>query len=260
MAAKPVTTVTATSPAGTGECHSNGRRPSPSGGAFRHERLPAKMGVIMSASSWFTQAAAGLLRTRWLVRAPVLLYRARLGILLGPRFVMLEHTGRKSGARRHVVLEVVQHPAAGSYVVVSGFGDRAQWFRNIRAEPRVRVYALSRKPAAAVARVLPPAEAAAVLADYTARHPRAWAAMEPVLRDTLGGSGDGESRLPVVALEPAAPAEGGHGSAAVPGGVTPAWWRSPAKMRREGCQDGRIGMWANGSSSCTRRVTTSWRP
>jgi hypothetical protein len=64
----------------------------------------------------------GLLRTRWLVRAPVWLYRARLGILLGPRFVMLEHTGRKSGARRYVVLEVVQHRAAGSYVVVSGFG------------------------------------------------------------------------------------------------------------------------------------------
>lgn len=201
MAAEPLITVTATSRAGTGERDSNDRHPSPSGGAFRHERLPAQMGVIMSASSWFTQAAAGLLRTRWLVRAPVWLYRARLGILLGPRFVMLEHTGRKSGARRHVVLEVVQHPAAGSYTVVSGFGDRAQWFRNIRAEPRVRVYALSRRPTAAIARVLPLAEAAAVLADYSARHPRAWAAMELVLRDTLGGGGDPGSRPPVVALE-----------------------------------------------------------
>ena len=205
MAAKPVIMVTAMSPAGTRERDSTDRsHPKPAGrpgGACRHEPLPAQMGVIMSASSWFTQAAAGLLRTRWLVRAPVWLYRARLGILLGPRFVMLEHTGRKSGARRYVVLEVVQRREAGSHVVVSGFGDRAQWFRNIRAEPRVRVYALSRKPAAAIARVLPPAEAAAVLTDYAARHPRAWAAVEPVLRDTLGGSGDAGSRLPVVALE-----------------------------------------------------------
>lgn len=154
----------------------------------------------MSGSSWAARAAAGMLRTRWLVRSPVWLYRARLGILLGPRFVMLEHTGRKSGARRHVVLEVVQH-GAGSYVVVSGFGERAQWLRNVRAEPRVRVYALSRKPATAVARVLPPAEAADVLAGYAARHPRAWAAMEPVLRDTLGGAADPGSLLPVVALE-----------------------------------------------------------
>lgn len=203
MAAEPLITVTATSPAGMGERDGHGRR-SPSGGGFRHEQAPAQMEVIMSASSRLTQSAAGLLRTRWLVRAPVWLYRARLGILLGPRFVMLEHTGRKSGARRHVVLEVVQHPAAGSYVVVSGFGDRAQWFLNIRAEPRVRVYALSRKPAAAVARVLPPPEAAAVLAQYSARHPRAWSAMEPILRDTLGG-GDPGSRLPVVALEPGRP-------------------------------------------------------
>ncbi len=87
-------------------------------------------------------------------------------------------------------------------VVLPGEIDRAQWFRNIRAEPRVRVYAFSRKPAAAIARVLPPKEAAAMLAGYAARHPRAGAAMEPVLRDTLGGSGDAESRLPVVTLQP----------------------------------------------------------
>jgi hypothetical protein len=86
-------------------------------------------------------SAAGLLRVRWVVRVPVGLYRARLGFLLGPRLLMLEHTGRKSGARRHVVLEVVGHPQPGSYVVVSGFGDRAQWFRNVRADPRVRVFA-----------------------------------------------------------------------------------------------------------------------
>ena len=110
-------------------------------------------------------ALSGLLRTRWLVRAPVWLYRARLGLVLGPRFVMLEHTGRKSGAWRYV-LEVAGRHAPGTYVGVSGFGGRAQWFRNIRAGPRVRVHVLSRKPAAATARVLRPAEAAAVLAAY----------------------------------------------------------------------------------------------
>jgi deazaflavin-dependent oxidoreductase (nitroreductase family) len=149
----------------------------------------------MPASSSITHAAAGLLRTRWLVRAPVWLYRARLGILLGPRFLMLEHTGRKSGARRYVVLEVAEHRPPGTYVVVSGFGDRAQWFRNILAGPRVRVYVLSRKPAAATARVLPQQEATAALAAYSARHPRAWAAMKPVLQDTLGSRRRG--RVPV---------------------------------------------------------------
>jgi hypothetical protein len=54
--------------------------------------------------------AAGLLRVRWLVRAPIGLYRARVGFLFGSRLLMLEHLGRKSGARHYVVLEVVAHP------------------------------------------------------------------------------------------------------------------------------------------------------
>lgn len=156
----------------------------------------------MPASTPISRTAAALLRTRWLMRAPVWLYRARLGILAGPRFVMLEHTGRKSGARRYVVLEVVGRRPPATCLVVSGFGERAQWFRNIRADSRVRVYILSRAPAAGIARILPRAEAGAALAAYSARHPRAWEAMRPVLRDTLGShDGEIESRLPVVALE-----------------------------------------------------------
>jgi deazaflavin-dependent oxidoreductase (nitroreductase family) len=156
----------------------------------------------MPASSRIADAAAGLLRTRWLVRAPVWLYRVRLGILLGPRFLMLEHTGRKSGTRRYVVLEVVEHRSPRTYLVVSGFGDRAQWFRNIRANPQVRVCTLSRRPAPATARIFPQEEASAALTAYSARHPRAWAGIKPVLRGTLGSPADEvETRLPVIGLE-----------------------------------------------------------
>ncbi|MGH3562280.1 MAG: nitroreductase family deazaflavin-dependent oxidoreductase, partial [Mycobacterium sp.] len=106
-------------------------------------------------------AAAGsrILRSRRLMRAPIWIYQARLGGLLGPRLLMVEHIGRKSGTRRYVVLEVVDHPTPDTYVVASGFGPKAQWFRNIRANPRVRVYAGSHAPASAVARVLDQPEA-----------------------------------------------------------------------------------------------------
>lgn len=77
--------------------------------------------------------AARLLRARWLVRAPIWLYRGRLGIVFGSRLLMLEHTGRTSGARRYAVLEVIDRPSPGRYVVSSGFGARAQWFRNVQA-------------------------------------------------------------------------------------------------------------------------------
>ena len=81
------------------------------------------------------------------------------GALLGARILMLEHIGRKSGAPRYAVLEVVGHPAPETYVVASGFGRKAQWFHNIRANPRVRVYVGSRAPRRATARVLDQSEA-----------------------------------------------------------------------------------------------------
>ncbi|ORV96852.1 nitroreductase family deazaflavin-dependent oxidoreductase [Mycobacterium kyorinense] len=130
--------------------------------------------------------AAQLLRSRRLVRAPIWIYRARAGALLGSRLLMLEHIGRKSGARRYVVLEVIEHPAPDRYVVASGFGAKAQWFCNIQANPRVRVYAGSRAPAPATARVLSQDEADRTLAAYINSHPRAWAGFKGVLEKTLG--------------------------------------------------------------------------
>jgi deazaflavin-dependent oxidoreductase (nitroreductase family) len=53
--------------------------------------------------------------------------------------LLLEHIGRKSGARRYAVLEVVDHPRADEYVIVSGFGEQSQWYRNVVAKPHVRV-------------------------------------------------------------------------------------------------------------------------
>ena len=50
-------------------------------------------------TSTIDQWAARLLRTRWIVRAPIPLFRAGLGWLFGGRFVMAEHIGRKSGKR-----------------------------------------------------------------------------------------------------------------------------------------------------------------
>ena len=148
-----------------------------------------------------TSATARLLRSRRLVCAPIWIYKARAGALLSSRLLMLEHIGRKSGAWRNVVLEVVDHPTPETFIVASGFGSKAQWFRNIEANPRVRVYAGSRAPADATARVLDRHEADSVLAAYRARHPRAWAQFKPVLEETLGGPiHDTDTELPLVEL------------------------------------------------------------
>ena len=144
---------------------------------------------------------ARILRNRHLVRAPIWLYRARLGALLGPRMLMLEHLGRSSGRRRYVVLEIVDRPRDDCFVVASGFGTTAQWFRNVRAEPQVRVWIGSHAPARATARVLEQAEVDRTLSDYRTRHPKYWAQFRPVLEQTLGRSiGDRDVPLPMVEL------------------------------------------------------------
>ncbi|GAA4535384.1 hypothetical protein GCM10023161_08810 [Mycobacterium paraffinicum] len=129
---------------------------------------------------------AHVLRSRRLMRAPIWIYKARAGALFGSRLLMLEHVGRKSGAARYVVLEVVGHSSPDTYVVASGFGRKAQWFRNIQANPRVRVYAGSHAPRRATARILDQQEADRALAAYVSRHRQAWEQMRPVLEETLG--------------------------------------------------------------------------
>lgn len=157
---------------------------------------------IRPARLQLAAVGARILRTRPLVRAPIWIYRAGAGALLGPRLLMVEHIGRKSGARRYVILEVVSHPAPGRYLVASGFGERAQWFRNIQANPRVRVYTRSRTPAPAVARTLTRHDGDAVLRDYASRHPRAWSQFKPVLERTLGGPiFESQTSVPIVELQ-----------------------------------------------------------
>jgi deazaflavin-dependent oxidoreductase (nitroreductase family) len=144
--------------------------------------------VTHSVRDTLARGGARLLRVRWVVRAPIWLYRARLGFLFGHRLLMLEHIGRTSGLRRYVVLEVVDRPAPNRYVVVAGFGPHAQWLRNVIAQPQVRVSAGFRGPTPATALVLDPDATAAALRRYAAAHPRAWAGLRPVLEQTLGSS------------------------------------------------------------------------
>ncbi|MGE3664745.1 MAG: nitroreductase family deazaflavin-dependent oxidoreductase [Pseudonocardia sp.] len=67
-------------------------------------------------------------------RIPDTLYARGLGFLLGSRFLRLRHVGRRSGHPYTTVLEVLgRNRDAGLYVVVSGFGERSDWLRNLEA-------------------------------------------------------------------------------------------------------------------------------
>ncbi len=138
------------------------------------------------------------LRTPALARAPIHLFDVRLGWVFGGRMLMLEHTGRKSGQPRQVVLEVIERPAPGVHRVVSGLGRDSQWFRNISVEPRVRISVGRRHRQPATAAILTPEGGRAALEAYAVSHPRAWATLEPVVRRSTPDGEDVGEAIPVI--------------------------------------------------------------
>jgi deazaflavin-dependent oxidoreductase (nitroreductase family) len=130
---------------------------------------------------------------RRLLHAPVALYRHGAGRLLGHRFLLLAHRGRRSGRRYETVLEVVRWDGARrEAVVLSGFGRRAQWFRNVEAGGalEVRIARLAFEPEV---RVLDAAEAADALGGYERRNRFAAPVVRRVLSRLAGFDYDGSA-------------------------------------------------------------------
>ncbi|MYR08026.1 nitroreductase family deazaflavin-dependent oxidoreductase [Gordonia sp. SID5947] len=134
--------------------------------------------------------AARMLQTRWLVRAPIILFRARLGFLFGGRLLLLEHTGRTTGETRYVVLETVERSTPTQVVIASGFGRRAQWFKNLQADPRCRVSIGRSSGRPAVAEVLDDGDATAVMDRYRTAHARAYGELAGIIEESTGLSID----------------------------------------------------------------------
>ncbi len=111
----------------------------------------------------------GLAAIPW--RLPIWLYRLGLGFLLGGRFMLLTHIGRKSGLPRQAVIEVVHHdPQRRIYYAASGFGRKSHWFRNIQKTPQVTIQ-VGRRKMRAQAEVLSTEAGGAVLRRYAQEHP-----------------------------------------------------------------------------------------
>jgi deazaflavin-dependent oxidoreductase (nitroreductase family) len=146
---------------------------------------------------------------RLLYRVPIRLYRGRLGWLLGHRFVLIDHVGRRSGRTRQVVVEVVARDRrTGSVTVASGFGPGADWYRNLRAHPEATMtIGATRIPVRAVP--LDPREAADAMVDYARRHPYAAKQLSRFMGFTVGGNLEDYCevgrQIPFLRLEPRVP-------------------------------------------------------
>lgn len=104
-------------------------------------------------------------------RLPLALYQRGWGGLLGGTFLLLVHAGRTTGKLHHMVAMVLRHNAeTGEAVICSAWGQDADWIRNIRARPAVRVQ-IGRDSFTPQQRFLSEEEALAVMAEFQRRHP-----------------------------------------------------------------------------------------
>ncbi len=107
---------------------------------------------------------------RGLLRLPLVLYRMGLGDVMNAAHIMILATrGRRSGLSRHTPIEYRQH---GSKIyVISGWGERPHWLRNLKAAPAVLIQQGSRQFAARAEVVTNGGEALRVLHLFRRRAP-----------------------------------------------------------------------------------------
>jgi deazaflavin-dependent oxidoreductase (nitroreductase family) len=104
------------------------------------------------------------------IGAPALLYRIGAGRLLGHRFLLLTHRGRRSDRVYRTILEVVDWDVARrEAIVMSGLGPWAGWYLNVLdgGAEEVRIAAARFRPAV---RELETDEAVRVVAGYERRN------------------------------------------------------------------------------------------
>ncbi len=127
---------------------------------------------------------------RLLFRLPIWLYRLGLGGLLGDRFMLLTHIGRKSGLKRHTMLEVVRYDKEkNTFIAAAGFGPQSDWYRNIHVNPHVTVQT-SQHTWQMTAYFLKPEQAGKELLDYAQRYPLALRELSRFMGYRLDGTQD----------------------------------------------------------------------
>ena len=149
----------------------------------------------MTSKSIIDMPPNGLLRAG--LRLPIWLYRGELGWLLGDRFLMLTHTGRRSGRAHETVIEVVRHDRqADTYYVVSGWGEKSDWYQNIRKSPSVTIQAGGRKLHAIAPSLFPWTRQSTLWRSYARKHPTAFRELSGLfLSERLQPGSDAPRRL-----------------------------------------------------------------
>ena len=125
---------------------------------------------------------------RLLFRLPIWSYRIHLGWVFGHRFLLLNHTGRKSGLPRQTFLEVLDYDRdSNTHIVFAGWGKQSDWVCNIVKNPQVTINASHTRFPAYATRLEPEAAERAII-DYAKRNPLAIRVIPRLMGYRLNGT------------------------------------------------------------------------
>ena len=86
---------------------------------------------------------------KFFMKVPIYLHKIGLGgweHLIGAEWMLITTVGRKSGKPRETMVDVMDYDkASGTYYIEAAYGSRADWFRNIQANPRFQAQVGRRK-------------------------------------------------------------------------------------------------------------------
>jgi deazaflavin-dependent oxidoreductase (nitroreductase family) len=108
---------------------------------------------------------------KWWFKLPIQQYKLGMGWMIGKYVLLLTTTGRKSGKLRQTPLEYEYDRENDRYRVAAGWGGNTDWYKNLRANPKVHVQ-VGRRGFEAVAERAPDEEVAQYMMNVSKRHPR----------------------------------------------------------------------------------------
>jgi deazaflavin-dependent oxidoreductase (nitroreductase family) len=104
------------------------------------------------------------------MKMPLILYRLGLGWMLGKRFMLLTHTGRRSGKVYRSVLAVLRFDENTREIFVVSPWSGSNWYRNIQTTPALEVET-GQVRYAPVQRTLSPEEIAVLFIEFRQQNP-----------------------------------------------------------------------------------------
>ena len=107
---------------------------------------------------------------RWLGKWLIIVYHLHLGWLVGHRFLLITHRGRRTGKVRQTGVMVLRYDRRSREAFVVAGSAKADWYRNIHVSPAIEV-AIGRTCYQPEQRFLEVEEIAELLAWSRQRHP-----------------------------------------------------------------------------------------